>query len=295
MSTVTPSRRRGDRHLSGGSGALRAAPASLATLVSTSVSAQVLDSDPYPGRHRVLPGQLVPPVHRAARAPPTAPHPEQLGHAAVVANLSGGLQALLMVAGLLGVALAVDPAAAIAVIGMGIVLSQILRPLNQRTRRNNRRALQDHAGHGHTGDRVHPPESGLPVVRCGDPGHRQAQRVDPGHQSRLPQDRHPQQHRARPVPVLRTRIHHRRHRGPGPVPGTRGSPSSEPSSSSCCDPSATARALQSSIMGLRSNQGMLEDVTRDLRRFEDAQVVPESACPSPSRWTSIPWSTPTTG
>ena len=35
-------------------------------------------------------------------------------------------------------ALAVNPAAAIAVIAMGIVLSQLLRPLNQRTRRNNR-------------------------------------------------------------------------------------------------------------------------------------------------------------
>jgi ABC-type multidrug transport system fused ATPase/permease subunit len=32
-------------------------------------------------------------------------------------------------------------------------------------------------------------------------------------------------------------------------------------------------ALQSSVMGLRSNQGMLEDLTRDLHRYEDAAVV----------------------
>jgi ABC-type multidrug transport system fused ATPase/permease subunit len=40
--------------------------------------------------------------------------------------------------GLLGVALAVDPAAAAGVIGIGIVLSLMLRPFNQRSRRANR-------------------------------------------------------------------------------------------------------------------------------------------------------------
>ncbi len=55
-----------------------------------------------------------------------------------VQNLSAGLQSLLMVSGLLGVALTVDPAAAIGVIGVGIVLSLMLRPLNLRSRRANR-------------------------------------------------------------------------------------------------------------------------------------------------------------
>jgi ATP-binding cassette subfamily B protein len=56
----------------------------------------------------------------------------------IVGSLSAGLQALLMVSALLGVALAVDPVAAIAVVGLGFVLLQMLRPLNTRTRRANR-------------------------------------------------------------------------------------------------------------------------------------------------------------
>ena len=75
---------------------------------------------------------------------------ERLGHvqqlltvnsgatANAIQNLSTALQSLLMVSGLLAVALVVDPAAAIGVIGVGVVLSQILRPLNQRTRQANR-------------------------------------------------------------------------------------------------------------------------------------------------------------
>ncbi len=75
---------------------------------------------------------------------------ERLGHlqqlltmnsgatAGVVGSLSGGLQSLLMMAALLGVALAVDPAAAIGVIVIGFVLLQILRPLNLRSKRANR-------------------------------------------------------------------------------------------------------------------------------------------------------------
>jgi ATP-binding cassette, subfamily B, bacterial len=75
---------------------------------------------------------------------------ERLGHlqqligmnsgavAGVVGSLSGGLQALLMVSALLGVALAVDPIAAIGVLALGIALLQVLRPLNERTRRANR-------------------------------------------------------------------------------------------------------------------------------------------------------------
>ena len=75
---------------------------------------------------------------------------ERLGHvqqllimnsgatSSVVGALSGGLQSLLMVCALLGVALAVNPVAAIAVIVFGVVLLQMLRPLNVRSRRSNR-------------------------------------------------------------------------------------------------------------------------------------------------------------
>ncbi len=55
-----------------------------------------------------------------------------------VQTLSNGLQSVMMVSGLLGVALTVDPAAAIAVIGVGVLLSLILRPLNVRSRRERR-------------------------------------------------------------------------------------------------------------------------------------------------------------
>jgi ABC-type multidrug transport system fused ATPase/permease subunit len=75
---------------------------------------------------------------------------ERLGHiqqlltlnsvatANAVGNLSRGVQALLMVFGLLGAALLVDPTAAIGVIVIGIVLSQMLRPLNVRSKRANK-------------------------------------------------------------------------------------------------------------------------------------------------------------
>ena len=60
------------------------------------------------------------------------------GATAMSSDLSGGLQSLLMVLALLGVAMAVDPLAAIVVLVSGFVLLQILRPLNLRSRRANR-------------------------------------------------------------------------------------------------------------------------------------------------------------
>jgi ABC-type multidrug transport system fused ATPase/permease subunit len=110
----------------------------LGALLSTSVSAQALTMT----RTRIITGFF--------RANWSLQSTERLGHiqqlltmnsnatAAAVQNLSSGLQSVLMLAGLLGVALAVDPAAAIGVIGIGIVLSLILRPFNQRSRRANR-------------------------------------------------------------------------------------------------------------------------------------------------------------
>ena len=108
------------------------------TLVSTSVSERALTMT----RTRVVTGFF--------QSNWTLQSTERLGHiqqlltmnstatGTAVASLSAGLQSLLMVCGLLGVALTVDPAAAIAVIVVGIVLSQMLRPFNMRTRRANR-------------------------------------------------------------------------------------------------------------------------------------------------------------
>ncbi len=110
----------------------------VAALLSTSVSERALSAT----RTRVVTGFF--------RSNWSLQSTERLGHvqqlltvnsaatANVIQNLSSGLQSLLMVSGLLAVALVVDPAAAIGVIVVGVVLSQILRPLNQRSRRANR-------------------------------------------------------------------------------------------------------------------------------------------------------------
>jgi ATP-binding cassette subfamily B protein len=110
----------------------------LGALISTSVSAQALTMT----RTRIVTGFF--------RSNWSLQSTERLGHvqqlltmnsnatAGAVQNLSSGLQSALMLAGLLGVALAVDPAAALGVIGLGIVLSVSLRPFNARTRRANR-------------------------------------------------------------------------------------------------------------------------------------------------------------
>ena len=110
----------------------------LSTLLSTSVSAQALTA----ARTHVVTGFF--------RANWSLQSTERLGHvqqmlmmnsgavASVVGSLSGGIQSLLMVCALLGVALAVDPIAAGFVLVFGIVLLQMLRPLNIRSRRANR-------------------------------------------------------------------------------------------------------------------------------------------------------------
>jgi ABC-type multidrug transport system fused ATPase/permease subunit len=110
----------------------------VSTLLSTSVSEQALN------RIRT---RLVTDFFRSSWALQSA---ERLGHlqqllgmnsnatASVVGSLTGGLQALLMVCALLGLAVAVDPVAAIWVVILSIVLLQILRPLRVRTKRANR-------------------------------------------------------------------------------------------------------------------------------------------------------------
>ncbi len=56
----------------------------------------------------------------------------------VIGSLTSGIQSILMVLALLGVAMAVDPIAAIAVLVLGVLLLQVLRPLNLRSRQANR-------------------------------------------------------------------------------------------------------------------------------------------------------------
>jgi ATP-binding cassette, subfamily B, bacterial len=63
--------------------------------------------------------------------------------AGAISSLSGIVQSLVMVVALLSVALAVDPLAAIAVIGVGVFLSLVMRPLSIKTRAAAR-ALSTH-------------------------------------------------------------------------------------------------------------------------------------------------------
>jgi ATP-binding cassette, subfamily B, bacterial len=56
----------------------------------------------------------------------------------VIGNLAGGSQSLLMAAALMGVALAVNPIAAGFVLVLGVVVLLLLRPINLRSRRANR-------------------------------------------------------------------------------------------------------------------------------------------------------------
>ncbi len=251
----------------------------LGALVSTSVSAQVLAST----RTRVVTGFF--------RANWALQSTERLGHlqqlliqnsaasAAVVANLSGGLQALLMVAGLLGVALAVNPAAAIAVIAMGVVLSQILRPLNQRTRRNNRELSKT----------------------------TRAMATQVTEYTRLSRDFRLFGVESRVIDRLRDLIEDTSQvfrktailNNVGPVLYQSFALGFIIAAIAALGSAGHARladlgailllvlrsvsygsALQSSVMGLRSNQGMLEDLTNDLHRFEDARVVTEGPEPA---------------
>ena len=110
----------------------------IGTMLSTSVSEQALTVT----RTRVVTGFF--------RSNWALQSTERLGHlqqlltmnsgatAGIVQSLSSGFQALLIVSVLLAVSLAVDPVAAIGVIGVGFVILQVLRPLNLRTRRANR-------------------------------------------------------------------------------------------------------------------------------------------------------------
>ncbi len=114
----------------------------LSTLLSTSVSKLALNVT----RTRVITGFF--------RSSWSLQSTERLGHlqqlltmnsgatAGVVGSLSSGLQAFLMMSVLLAVALAADPAAAIGVIVVGFVLLQILRPIRVRSKQASRDVSQ---------------------------------------------------------------------------------------------------------------------------------------------------------
>ena len=107
-------------------------------LIATSVSTEALTV----ARTRVVTGFF--------RSNWSVQSAERLGHvqqlltmnsqatANVVANVSSALQSLLMVCAILTVALVVDPLAAIGVMSVGVVLSQMLRPINKRSRQATR-------------------------------------------------------------------------------------------------------------------------------------------------------------
>jgi ATP-binding cassette, subfamily B, bacterial len=248
------------------------------TLLSTSASEQALTVT----RTRVVTGFF--------RSNWSLQSTERLGHiqqlltmnsnatSNAVQSLSSGLQSLLMVFGLLGVALAVDPAAAVGVIGVGIVLSQILRPLNMRSRRANRelskttramatqvteytRLSRDFRLFG-VETRVMDTLRGL--IR------------DTGHVYRRTQIL------VNIAPILYqsfalgfvivaiiflTSSGHARFGELGAILLL------------VLRSVSYGSSVQTSVQGLRASQGMLEDVTRDLRRFEDARISPGESVP----------------
>ena len=250
----------------------------VAALLSTSVSEQALTMT----RTRIVTGFF--------RSNWSLQSTERLGHiqqlltmnssatGQAVQTLSNGLQSVMMVSGLLGVALTVDPAAAIAVIGVGVLLSLILRPLNVRSRRASRelskttramatqvteytRLSRDFRLFG-VESRVMDKLTGL----IQDTGHvyRRTQML------------------SQTVPILYQSFAlgfiiaaivllagagHARFAELGPILLL------------VLRSVGYGSNIQSSIQGLRSSQGLLEDVTRELGRFQDAQTEPGERVP----------------
>ncbi len=251
----------------------------LGALISTSVSAQALTMT----RTRIVTGFF--------RSNWALQSTERLGHvqqlltmnsnatANAVGNISSGLQSVLMLCGLLGVALAVDPAAAIGVIAIGIVLSLSLRPFNRLSRRANRelsvvtRAMATQMTEYTRLSR----DFRLFGVETRVLGTLRGMIQDTGRVFRRTQML------GSIVPilyqsfalgfvivaiVLLTGAGHARLTELGAVLIL------------VLRSVGYGSAVQSSIQGLRSSQGLLEDVTRELHRFDEARVNPGQRVPA---------------
>ena len=252
----------------------------LGTLVSTSVSAEALTVT----RTRVVTGFF--------RSSWSLQSTERLGHmqqllgmnagatSGAVGSVSAGIQSLLMVTGLLGVALAIDPLAAVGVIVLGIVLSQILRPLNQRSRRANRelsKITRAMATQVTEYTRLSRDFRLFGVeTRVLDKLRRLIQ--DTGHAYRRTQilgNLAPTLYQSFALGfvilaiVFLASTEHTKFAELGAILLL------------VLRSVGYGSSLQSAIQGLRASQGMLEDLIRELRRFDDAQIpsaerVPES-------------------
>ncbi len=248
------------------------------TLISTSVSEQALTVT----RTRIVTGFFQ--SNWSLQSTERLGHIQQLltmnsiatGNA--VGNLSTGLQALLMVGGLLGVALTVDPAAAIAVIAVGIVLSQMLRPFNMRTRRANRELSKVTRGMATQVTEFTRLSRDFRLfgveTRVMDRLHRLIQET--GRVYRRAQiliNITPALYQGFAlgfvivaVAVL-SGVGHARFAALGAILLL------------VLRSVSYGSSVQTSIQGLRASQGLLEDVLRDLQRFEDARVSPGERVP----------------
>ncbi len=195
-----------------------------------------------------------------------------------VQNLSAGLQSVMMVAGLLGVALTVDPAAAIGVIGVGILLSLVLRPLNLRSRRASRELSKTTRAMATQVTEYTRLSRDFRLFGVENRVMDRLRRLiqDTGHVYRRTQML------SQTVPILYQSFAlgfiivaivllagagHARFAQLGAILLL------------VLRSVGYGSNIQSSIQGLRSSQGLLEDVTRELGRFEDARVEPGERVP----------------
>jgi ATP-binding cassette subfamily B protein len=248
----------------------------LSTLISTGVSKQALTVT----RTRVVTGFF--------QSSWSLQSTERLGHlqqlltmnsgatAGAVGSLSSGLQSFLMMAVLLGVALAVDPAAAIGVIVIGFVLLQILMPIRVRSRQANRdlskftramatrvteytRVSRDFRLFG-VEKRVMKTLRGL-IEEAGD-----------------------MYRRASILGSIAPVVYQTVALGIVIVIVFVGSSHASFAKNSVVlilvlRSVGYGSTFQSSIQGLRSSQGMLEDLTYDIHRFDDARITPGKRMP----------------
>ena len=252
----------------------------VATLLSTSVSEQALTVT----RSRIVSGFF--------QSNWSLQSTERLGHiqqlltvngmatANAVGNLSSAIQSVLMVSGLLGVALVVDPVAAIGVIAIGIVLSQILRPLNMGSRRANRLVSKVTRGMATQVTEYTRLSRDFRLfgveTRATNTLHKSIE--DTGHAFRRAQiliSLTPVLYQTLALALVIAAIAflsgggHERFAELGAILLL------------VLRSVSYGSSLQSAIQGIRGSQGMLEDVTTDLRRFDEARVssgarVPES-------------------